>query len=212
MQTDDLIRMMGADAPVPLRVRHRRVLGAIAALFAAFAVIVMATLGVRPDLGEMAARPAMLFKYVFLFAAVLASGFAWWGDGQPVPPRRAARYALYGLGVALVALAVFSGSRLTGDAVRRILFIRPAYFCVGYITVFTVAGAYALSRIGDFMAPAQIRRHAALTTMFASSLGGLAFALHCPNDHPVYLAVWYMVTALACMAALGPRIARRQAW
>ena len=212
MQTDDLIRLMATDVPAPRVMQRWRVLGAVAALFVVFAAVVMVTLGVRPDLDQMAARPDMLFKYVFLCLAVLASGFAWWRDGQPVQKNHAARYVLYALGAGLVALAVFSGSRLPADGILHILFIRPAYFCVGYITVFTVAGAYALSRIGDFMAPMQSRRHAGLTALFASSLGGLAFALHCPNDHPLYLAVWYMATALVCMTALLPRLARRQAW
>jgi hypothetical protein len=47
--------------------------------------------------------------------------------------------------------------------------------------------------------------------VFAGAIGAAIYAVHCPDDSPLFLAVWYLLGVSAVTAAgalLGPRMLR----
>jgi hypothetical protein len=212
MRTDDLICMMAKTPPCSCIKRNARIWACVAALFFVFLGVVAVTLGIRPDLGLMTQDSHMLFKYAFLGAVTVGSGIAWWYSGHPTRSYRIAYYGLMFLAAFLVAMAV---RELMTEGVPQVsdeVFDYTAFFCAGFITAFALLGSFVLTRVTGCMAPTNCRLHAFMTALFATSLGALAYGLHCTHDHPAYLVLWYAGTGVVFTAAMLPVLMKKQAW
>lgn len=212
MRTDELITVMCQNPP-SCRKRHCRCVAAsIIGLLLAFAVIVAVLLGFRDDLPMIMHDQLMLFKYAFLTAVMVISGFAWWQSGHP---DRKCKLPLLGL-AALAVLLGFTVLRALSveplSSVALETFDRTAWSCAGFLSTFTIVGAGLLLKLGQCMAPLNIRRHAFLTALFAASLGALAYGLHCTHDHPAYLALWYAGTTIVLGVLAIPVLKKKLSW
>jgi hypothetical protein len=92
------------------------------------------------------------------------------------------------------------------------VFETEVFLCAAFITGFALAGSFVLMRVTGCMAPTNCRLHAFMTALFATSLGALAYGLHCTHDHPSYLMLWYAGTAVAFTLIMLPLIMKKQAW
>lgn len=189
-----------------------RIWASVAALFLIFCGVIAATLGFRADLALIMQDQHMLFKYAFLGAAVVGSGLAWWYSGHPTRTCRVSSYGLIFMAVFLIAMVVQEFAVEGADQISLELFDYTAVVCAGFVAAFAVLGSYFLTRITGCMAPTNCRLHAFMTGLFATSLGALAYGLHCSHDHPSYLALWYGGTGLVFVLIALPFIMKKQRW
>jgi hypothetical protein len=212
MRTDDLICMMAKSPPCSCVKRNARIWLRVAVLFAAFLTIVAGLLGFRADLAAMPHNPAMMFKYAFLAAVMVGSGIAWWYSGHPGRTYRISFYGLIFLGTFLACAGLHSAYTQSWAEMTVNVFDYTAFFCVGFIALYAAVGSAILCCITKCMAPTNERVHAFMTALFASSLGALAYGLHCPHDDPAYLALWYGGTALVFTLIATPILKKKQSW
>lgn len=211
MKTDDLICMMAKAPPCSCAKRNARIWLRIIALFLAYLTLVVVTLGLRPNLSDIPHDPQMMFKYAYLAAIMVGSGIAWWYSGHPGRTYRISFYGLIFMGVFLACAAVHALYVEKAAALPQV-FNYTAFVCAGFITVFATLGTSVLVCISRCMAPTNCRVHAFMTGLFAASIGAFAYAMHCPHDHPAYLALWYGGTALAFTLLSLPVIMKKQDW
>jgi hypothetical protein len=202
MRTDELITAISADAG-PAGASPGRTLSAAVLLGAVAAGILLAlTIGVREDMA--AALGTLRFPAKFLpTLALAATAFAvlrGLSRPYPVQARQLVPLALPALilatGVA-VELAV-----LPPDAWLPTAEGRNALLCLTVIPALSatplVLAFLALRRA----APAAPALAGAVAGLLAGGIGATFYALHCPDDSPLFLAVWY-VAAIAAVTAAG---------
>lgn len=211
MHTDDLICMMAKSPPCCTHKRNIRIWMRVLMLLLAFIAIVAALVGLRDDFALMRYDAQMLFKYATISAVTLGTGLAWWYSGHPGRSWKISFYGLIfmaGLLLAVTLRAVYA----EGASMMPYVFNEAAFLCVGFVSAFAVLGSAFLVRITGCMAPTNCRAHAIMTALFAASLGAFAFSMHCQQDHPGYLALWYGGTMLVYTLIAVPVLMKKQAW
>jgi hypothetical protein len=82
-------------------------------------------------------------------------------------------------------------------------------WCLVLVPLFAMPSLVLLSHAARLQAPTDLPRAGLRVGLFAGALSAAAYALHCPNDDPLYLVIAYL-PALGIMAlvgrSLGPRI------
>jgi hypothetical protein len=210
VKTGDLIRALAADGMVPPP--PRRVLALALIPGVAIAVcLYFAVLGLRPHFLELLGEPRFLFKICF---TILLVGLAAAVAPRLLRPGSGGR-GLLGLIVippALLAVAVLAeliavpaaqwGHRLIGS---------NAMVCLKSIPFLGLAPLVATLIAFRNGAPDNPTLAGAGAGLFAGAIGAALYATHCPDDSPLFVAVWYplgisFVTALGAVA--GSRLLR----
>lgn len=208
MRTDDLIAALAADAPrrepgLDWSLALAAVLGALSA-----AALLLATIGVRPDVGAALGTLRFPAKFLPTLALVAASLFVLRDLARPTPtPRRRLAALVWplvilGIGVALEFL-VLPADRWLPVAVGRnsllCLTVIPALSALPLVFAFAV-----LRRA----APERPTLAGAVAGLLSAGIGASFYATHCPDDSPLFLAVWY-VAAIAIVTTVGALAGRR---
>jgi hypothetical protein len=212
METGDLIRALQADAgrrpAVPL---DRIWLLAIVVATAAAAISFFDMLSPRKDLS--AAIESVRFLAKFAYAGLLIAT-AWLavrvlsrpeGSLRQVLPLLAAAPVLL-LAAVVLELAVLPpaewGERWIG---------RNARWCLQYIPLIGLAPLGLMLLALRQGAPSRPGAAGAVAGLVAGGLGAFFYAVHCPDDSPLFVATWYTiaVTVMALLGALGGRIFAR---
>jgi hypothetical protein len=208
MNTDDLVRALAADGGrlrVSLPVRYAAAVGGAALLVA---VAYLAWHGPRTDVAGFAWTPRIAFKLaVPLAAAIAAAGLAL----CLVRPGTAVRPRLLWLAAVAAALAIGVAAELAvlppAEWLPRLVGLN-AWRCLVTVPLLSVlplaAGLVALSR-GAPLSPAAAGASAGLT---AGAAGALIYATVCPDDSPLFLALWYGL-AVAAVTGAGALVGRR---
>ncbi|MBL8582294.1 MAG: DUF1109 family protein [Rhizobiaceae bacterium] len=212
METGDLIRALQADAG------RRRALSldgiwllALAVAAAAAAISFFVLLSPREDLSTAIGSVRFLAKFVY---AGLLLATAWIavrilsrpeGSLRQVLPLLAAAPVLL-LAAAVLELAVLPqadwGARWIG---------RNARWCMLCIPLIGLAPLGLLLLALREGAPSRSGQAGAVAGLVAGGLGALFYAVHCPDDSPLFVATWYTiaVAVMALIGALGGRIIAR---
>jgi hypothetical protein len=160
------------------------------------------SVGMRPDMSV--AGHTMRVQFKFLFALTLVSGAAGAVARVGRPDATPGPWALV-----LVAVPV-----LLSLAVLAELLATPAQswipHLVGQNSVYclTILPALALAPLACLLfalresAPAQPGLAGAVAGLAASGVAALLYASHCPDDSPLFVAVWYP-SAIAIVVAAG---------
>jgi hypothetical protein len=211
VKTADLIDVLAQDAPVRWRLPSLLAMAfAVGAVIAA--LIFMAGVGMRPDLSV--AGQTMRVQFKFLFALTLLSGAAGAVTQVGRPELGRADLGLPGamLGPWPFVLAV--APVLLVLAIVAELFATPARSwmprLIGHNAVYclTIIPALALAPLSCLLLA--LREGASARPGLAGAAAGLAaggiaavlYAAHCPDDSPLFVAVWYS-TAIAIVVAAG---------
>lgn len=208
MRTDDLVRALAADGG-----RVRLPLAAGLALALAVPTLVVAAVylplhGLRDDVVGLAWTPRLVFKFAVPLAAAFAAGGLSLDLVRPGAP--AGRRLLWlaavagalvaGIGAELAVLPVGEwGRRLVGENALRCLATVPL------LSLLPLAAALAALSRGAPTAPWKAGASAGLA---AGAAGALVYATVCPDDSPLFLAVWYGI-AVAVVTGLGALAGRR---
>lgn len=210
MKTNDLIAALAADQSTGLSTVERSI--AIAAMVGAaisFAAFLL-SIGWRPDIGEAIGTVRFPFKFVVTLAVVVTAA--------PVLVRLArpdvagTRLWMLAVGPALILggvlleLAVLPASDWAGNLVGS-----NAAICLTAIPLLSIVPLAMLLWALKRGAPTRPRLTGAICGVLSSSIAATMYALHCDDDSPLFVVVWYslamgIVTAVA--TAVGGRLLR----
>lgn len=211
MKTDELIEALVQDASRPARSAAQRVLGAtlLGALFAGtlFAIV----LGVRPDIRGAFETWRFAFKFIL---ALTCMACAWWACLELSRPEVRLKDVAgwIALAPALLAVAVVyelvavPPSHWPEQAVGN--FAATCLVAIPLLSIVPLAALLAALRAGAPRVPASA---GAVAGLLAGSLSAALYATHCPDDSPLFVAVWYtlavgLVTVVGALA--GHRVLR----
>ena len=206
MRTEDLIAALARDAkPAGLAPAHRLTLALLLAPVMAFAMLILV---VKPRADLAAAAGTMLFELKILFiatmtvAAIVLVRAAARPDG--VQPRALmivpALILLFGLGheVATQPSSLYM-SRLVGRSWQLCLVAIP-FMAAGPLAALLLALRSA--------APADPTRAGAMAGLAAAAIAALFYGLHCADDSPFFVAVWYPI-GIGVVTIAGALLGRR---
>ena len=202
MQTDDLIRALASDLTVPSRSIESRFAAAILpgslVALGLFAVI----LGPRPDFMAATHDPRFIFKFVVTLLLALCSAMLVWRLVRPGAPARLQTVAL-----ALVAVVLAIGVTAELLVLPRTAW-EPRLVGVNGVTCVLSIPLFAMPMLIAALitlrdgAPLRPGLTGAVAGLFAGAVGAAIYAAHCPDDSPLFVALWYSL-AIAFVAAVG---------
>jgi hypothetical protein len=211
MKTEDLINAIAEDAAAKLPSVSVRMAVALATGGAVAVAFFAYSLGVRTDIASALQTWRFDAK---LAATLLAFVAALWATVRLARPDTNLRQALAALLLPLPALAFTVGCELmvspAGTWSTKAIGSNSR-LCVTSILLMSVAPLAALllaSRVGAPRSPALAGAAAGL---LAGGLAATLYAIHCPDDSPLFVALWYMpVVALITLggAVIGRRALR----
>lgn len=212
MKTDDLISMLAnSSEPVPTYAVGRRFAIALGVGLPVALLLMVVTLGIRPDLAHAASE--WVFWMKLAFAACLAAaglvttsrlsrpgmqvGAAWAALATPV-------FVLW-LAAAIVLLNAAPEQRIA------IVLGGTWLACPLSIAMLSVPLFIATFWCMKDLAPTRLALAGASSGVLAGALSTLVYALHCPESAAPFWGVWYVLgIAIPSLAGalLGPRIFR----
>jgi hypothetical protein len=86
-----------------------------------------------------------------------------------------------------------------------------AVVCLVAIPLLSIVPLAAILYVMRNGAPTSARRAGAAAGCLAAAVGAAAYAIHCPDDSPLFVAVWYSLAFLLVLmagAAAGARVLR----
>jgi hypothetical protein len=207
MRTDDLIRTMVEDMHTPAPGLMRRLGLALTLGFAVSAAAFAATLGPRDDIA--AALSTVRFDLKLLQATLLAAATAFLALRlvRPAASTNAGKMwlaAAAGLVLLAVAaeLAVLAPSQWAAAAVGN-----NAAVCLTAIPALALPIMIAVLLALRAGAPTRPALAGAVAGLLAGSLSALLYAIHCTDDSPLFVALWYGM-ALAIVTLAGAAAGR----
>lgn len=199
MRTDSLIRAIVADRQTPPS-PGRGLLIALAIGLAVSAAAFAIVLGPRPDIAAAAATPRFLLKFVETLllaatAALLVLRLA--RPGAPVPIMAILAAPLLLAAAVLAELALVPAAQWQARLVGS-----NSLICLTAVPLLSLpilgAALYGL-RQG---APTRAGLTGAVAGLLASGLAATLYAMHCTDDSPLFVAVWYSA-AIAIVTLIG---------
>jgi hypothetical protein len=202
MKTDDLIRALTTDLAQPgPSIETRFAVAFLPGVLLALALFAV-TLGPRPDLALVASDMRFLFKFVVTLLLALCSALLVWRLVRPGAPARLQIVALAfvplvlaaGVLVELFVLPTPSwGARLVGSN-GLVCLVSIPFFALPML----IAEILAL-RQGASTRPALT---GVVAGLFAGGVAAAIYAAHCPDDSPLFIALWYSL-GIAIVALVG---------
>lgn len=206
MKTDDLIAALAREPVVPAPPLSRSALSGLALGLPVALLLMAASIGVRPDIGDVLVDPWFLTKLVLAAAASFAGYRAALTALTPGAGSATPWLALF---AALVATAVAADLVTDGlsDAAERMAG-ENGFTCLLLVPAFSALPlAILIWRLRDG-APVSPGRAGALVGFLAGGIGSFAYGLHCSDDSPLFFALWYLA-AIALVAGAGALIGSR---
>jgi hypothetical protein len=211
MDTNELIRAIAADARrpgMPMR-RAWRIAVLAAILLAASAFLAM--LGPRHDIGEALSTIRFPFKFVVTLTLAFSALALLRALSQPTGAALT-RLLLLLLAPALLAFAIATELLVVPPSQWMVRMIGTnSLFCLTFIPLIGIAPLAVFLATLRYGAPARPVIAGTVAGVLAGAVSATFYALHCPDDSPLFLSVWY-TAAIAILATIGamaaPRIAR----
>ncbi len=211
MKTEDLIEVLVLDASRPRHSLAQRVLGAALLSALVAGVLFAVVLGVRPDI-----RIAFeTWRFVFKFAlALICAACAWWACLELARPEArledVAGWIAFGPALLAVAvlyeLAVIPSTQWSERTVGN--YSGTCLLAIPSLSIVPLAALLIALRAGAPRVPASA---GAVAGLLAGSLSAALYATHCPDDSPLFVAVWYTLAVTLVMlvgASAGHRVLR----
>ena len=202
MKTDNLINAIVQDALAPPLSLAARMFGALVVGGAVAGILFASTLGVRSDIGSALATWRFLLKVA---VTLISFALAWVACVRLARPETSARQVVIGLAIAPAVLAVAVGYELmtvpSAEWFARTagLYARTCLLAIPLLSLVPLAALLMALRAGAPRAPAVV---GAVAGLLAGALGAVFYATHCPDDSPLFVAVWYTL-AMALVVLIG---------
>ena len=204
MRTDELINTLVADHAVQPRPKPvglglaMAIIGGLAISGALFAL----TLGMRPDILSALGTWQFYLKLSVNLVLMIATAWVALRLSSPTTISLSAMRALLVPALLLLAAVIYELVTVPASAwLSRAMGVNGV-MCLASIIFLSVlpltATIYALRR-GAPTSPAAM---GAVGGLLAGALGATIFAMHCTNDSPLFVAIWYAL-AIGLMAMAG---------
>lgn len=208
MRTDDLIAALAADTSPVVRAAPQRALLLSAAVGAPIALaLVLAWLGLRPDLA--AALGGGFFWIKAAYTAALATAFAFAAErlARPGLMPRAALAAGGGIVALVVALGV--GQLLMIDPAERVAALKGGSWTVCTRNILALGAPMTLISLLALrrLAPTFPVLAGAAAGLFSGGVTATVYGLHCPEATFAFVGLWY-TAGVACCGLLGAALGR----
>lgn len=210
MRTEDLIEQLGATVkPVPHNAAVRRLCVGLACGAVPALLLLIAWLGVRPDIADASRTAPFWMKWIYtlsLGAAALVMvrrlgsadgkvGRAWWGLAAPV-----AIVAMMGAVEMLRAPAEARAGMWLGHTAAQ---------CT--VAILALSGPVFVGLLWAFrrLTPTRLRQAGAAAGVLAGAIAASVYALTCPEQTAAFMVTWYSAGILAAGAVgalIGPRL------
>lgn len=211
MKTEDLIEALVLDASRPRHSLAQRVLGAALLGTLVAGVLFAIVLGVRPDI-----RIALeTWRFVFKFAlALICMACAWWACLELARPEVRLKDVVgwIAFAPALLAVAVIYELTVITPAQWSERFVGnyagTCLLAIPLLSIIPLAALLIALRAGAPRVPASA---GAVAGLLAGGLSAALYATHCPDDSPLFVAVWYTLAVTLVMligASAGHRVLR----
>jgi hypothetical protein len=204
MRTDELINTLVADhaaQPRPRPIGHGLVMAIIGGLAISSALFSL-TLGVRPDILSALSTWRFDLKLSANLVLVIAATWVALRLSSPTTKPLSAMRALLVPALLLLAAVMYELVTVPASAWPSRAMGVNGVMCLASIIFLSVlpltATIYAL-RQG---APASPAVMGAVGGLLAGALGATVFAMHCTNDSPLFVAIWYTL-AIGLTAIVG---------
>jgi hypothetical protein len=212
METRKLIDALAND-PVPVAtdtLRRRFAMTFVVGGLGAF-ILLLAYLGLRPDLADAARTPMFWVKLGFPLALM---AIALVGASRLARPGKGLGHAATATMVPVVLIWLMGGAALAYVApeARLAMVLGQSWkVCPFNIAMLSVPAFVAVFWAMKGMAPTRPAAAGAFSGLLAGSLGAAVYCLHCPEMAPPFLGTWYLLGMLiptAAGALIGPRLLR----
>jgi len=208
MRTDDLIDALSRD-PVPaMPPVSTLLLRGLAIAVPITAALLLATIGVRENLTQSWSDGWFVLK---LALVTLLAAAGWRAVRISATPQGRAPRALAPAAGALLAISlagVADLGMLGLEDWRDRLVGETAIFCLISIPLLSLAPLAAIIHGLRESAPSNPALAGASAGLLAGGLGAVLYGLHCTDDSPLFLAVWYL-SAVAVVTLAGALAGRR---
>ena len=207
MKTDELVRLLAADATVqapPGRQLTRAALPAAIVTLALFAALA----GVRADVAQALGSPRFWLKLIVCGALAATAIGALLRAARPQPGL--GRWGAWlGLPAAALVAAVASELMLLPAQQWGAAAVgHNATICLRLIPTLAAAPLVASLLVLRRAAPARPAVAGAVAGLMSAGVGALLYATHCTDDSPLFVALWYGC-ATAIVVAIGALAGRR---
>lgn len=210
MKTDDLIKALSQDrtvaAPPSRRIALELACGG-AMMIALFSML----LGPRPDLSEVLSSPRFLLKPIVSLILMAAALGLLLRVAVPVVVVGRWRHAFW-LPAALLMSAVLLELLLLPSAEWSTRAIgHNGLWCLTMIPMLAIAPLACALHALRAAAPGDARLAGAVAGLCAAGFAATAYALHCSDDSPLFVALWYlpaMAVVTTAGAVAGDRLLR----
>ena len=209
MRTDELINTLVADHAVQPRPKPvgrglaMAIIGGLAISGALFAL----TLGVRHDIVSVLGTWQFDLKLSVNLVLVIAAAWVALRLSSPTTTPLSAMRALLVPALLLLAAVVYELLTVPASAWPSRAMGVNGVMCLAsiiFLSVLPLAATIYGLRQGAPMSPALAGAAAGL---LAGALGATVFAMHCTNDSPLFVAIWYLL-AIGLMSMFGLVVGR----
>lgn len=202
MKTDDLIETLVKDRRAAFLRPRTAIAWAVVAGVLIAGMIFVISMSYRPDIGEAAGTYRFLFKLVFTVTlAASAIGLVL----QIFRPEAVPGRWLWLIALAPAMLIAAAITELlvmpTSTWMPRIIGISPlfCFFAICLLSVGPLLAFLAALRSG---APSNPGLAGALAGLASGGVAAAVFVIHCPNDSPLFVIVWYSL-AIGLVTLVG---------
>ncbi|MNK75487.1 hypothetical protein D3C87_950280 [compost metagenome] len=209
MNTDDFISLLASGVtPVDRRTLAKRFSGAVLAGLLGATLLVIAIMGIRPDLGQVMATPIFWAKIAFplcLMIGALSTVMRLARPGIASGPGKNLIFAAVAsvwVGSIYVLLVAPPDDRLA------IILGETWRVCARNITLLSIPGFIAVFWALRGLAPTNLTLSGACGGLLAGSMATIAYSLGCPEMQIPFWGVWYLLGMLV-PTVLGALLGRR---
>jgi hypothetical protein len=207
MKTDDLIRALSSDlAPPGPSIEARFAVAFLPGVLIALALFAV-TLGPRPDLALVASDMRFLFKFVVTLLLALCSALLVWRLVRPGAPARLQIAVLAFVPLVLAAGVIMELFVLPAGSWCPKLIGSNGLVCLLSIPFFALPMLIAEILALRQGAPTRPVLTGVVAGLFAGGVAAAIYAAHCPDDSPLFVALWYSL-GIAIVALVGGLVGR----
>ncbi|MGE0747158.1 MAG: NrsF family protein [Rhodospirillales bacterium] len=210
--TNELIERLSAGlTPVRRGAAARRLAVGIAGGAAGAGVLMLAWLGVRPDLGAAVGSAPYWMKFAYTLAL---AGAGVWAVARLSRPAGQAAAAWRVAGVVVAALAVVAAGQLAtapAAAAPRLVMGASSALCPWFIVAIGMPVLAGMLWAMRGLAPTRPMLAGAAAGLAAGALGAWFYAFHCDESAAPFIVVWYTagILAVAAVGAIAGRFVLR---
>lgn len=212
MKTDDLINMLasGPDVAAPKMPLQKFTVSVASGVMLSI-LLMLAVLGLRPNMGELAMLPAFWIKMAFVVALAVTG---WLAVTHLATPGARTRQLPLLIAAPILLIWLLAAASMLGAAPeqRAYLFWGDTWhYCSWLIAILSVPIFIAILRVMRQMAPTRLRLAGAGAGFAAGAAATVIYSFHCPEIAAPFIGFWYVVGILiptAIGTLIGPRILR----